>query len=68
VDKLANRLVDPGTTDDVKRALIEGASWCNQAFEATGFRKASKVDVLPPDFDGFQSVSSPAGGRFGHFQ
>ena len=40
--------VDPGAPDDVKKALIEGASWWNQAFEAAGFKNAFKVAVLPP--------------------
>ena len=43
--------VDPGAPDDVKQALIEGASWWNQAFEAAGFRNAFKVAVLPPGAD-----------------
>ncbi len=43
--------VDSGAPDDVKRALLEGASWWNQAFEAAGFRNAFKVDVLPDGAD-----------------
>jgi hypothetical protein len=43
--------VDSGAPEDVKKALIEGASWWAQAFEAAGFRNAFKVDVLPPDAD-----------------
>jgi hypothetical protein len=43
--------VDPGAPDDVKKALIEGANWWNQAFEAAGFRNAFKVDVLPESAD-----------------
>jgi hypothetical protein len=43
--------VDPGAPEDVKKALIEGAMWWNQAFEAAGFRNAFKVDVLPPGAD-----------------
>jgi len=43
--------VDPGAPEDVKKALVEGASWWNQAFEAAGFRNAFKVAVLPPDAD-----------------
>ena len=39
--------VDPGAPEDVRKALIEGASWWNQAFEAAGFRNAFKVAVLP---------------------
>jgi hypothetical protein len=43
--------VDPGAPEDVKKALLEGASWWNQAFEAAGFRNAFKVDVLPDGAD-----------------
>jgi hypothetical protein len=43
--------VDSGAPEDVKKALIEGAMWWNQAFEAAGFRNAFKVDVLPGDAD-----------------
>jgi len=43
--------VDSGAPDDVKKALVEGASWWNQAFEAAGFRNAFKVDVLPDGAD-----------------
>ncbi|MFN7914414.1 MAG: zinc-dependent metalloprotease [Vicinamibacterales bacterium] len=43
--------VDSGAPEDVRKALLEGASWWNQAFEAAGFRNAFKVDVLPPDAD-----------------
>jgi hypothetical protein len=43
--------VDPGAPADIRAALIEGASWWNQAFEAAGFRNAFQVKVLPPDAD-----------------
>jgi len=43
--------VDSGAPEDVKKALVEGASWWNQAFEAAGFRNAFKVDILPDDAD-----------------
>ena len=43
--------VDPGAPADVRQALIEGASWWNQAFEAAGFRNAFKVAVLPAGAD-----------------
>lgn len=43
--------VDPGAPEDVKKALIEGASWWNQAFEAAGFRNAFQVSVLPDGAD-----------------
>ena len=43
--------VDSGAPEDVKKALVEGASWWSPAFEAAGFRNAFKVDVLPADAD-----------------
>ncbi|MBV8898323.1 MAG: zinc-dependent metalloprotease, partial [Acidobacteriaceae bacterium] len=43
--------VDPGAPPDIRAALIEGASWWNQAFEAAGFRNAFQVKVLPTDTD-----------------
>src|ERR1700722_9058606 len=43
--------VDPGAPEDVKKALVEGASWWNQAFEAAGFRNGFKVAVLPDGID-----------------
>jgi hypothetical protein len=43
--------VDPGAPEDVKQALLEGASWWTQAFEAAGFRNGFKVDVLPDGAD-----------------
>lgn len=43
--------VDPGAPEPVRSALLEGASWWNQAFEAAGFRNAFQVKVLPVDAD-----------------
>ncbi|MCB0284246.1 MAG: zinc-dependent metalloprotease [Calditrichaeota bacterium] len=43
--------VDNGTPEPVRSALIEGASWWNQAFEAIGFENAFQVKVLPDDAD-----------------
>ncbi|MBI3492551.1 MAG: zinc-dependent metalloprotease [Acidobacteria bacterium] len=43
--------VDSGAPEDVKKALLEGASYWNQAFEAAGFRNGFKVDVLPDGAD-----------------
>jgi hypothetical protein len=43
--------VDPGAPADVKQALLDGARWWNQAFEAAGFTNAFKVDVLPDGAD-----------------
>ncbi|HWQ36183.1 MAG TPA: zinc-dependent metalloprotease [Blastocatellia bacterium] len=43
--------VDNGVPEPIRSALLEGASWWNQAFEAAGFRNAFQVRVLPPDAD-----------------
>ncbi len=43
--------LDPGTPEPVRSALIEGASWWNQAFEAIGYKNAFQVKVLPEDAD-----------------
>ncbi|HWK12330.1 MAG TPA: zinc-dependent metalloprotease, partial [Vicinamibacterales bacterium] len=43
--------VDPGAPAPIKQALIDGASWWNQAFEAAGFRNAFQVKELPADAD-----------------
>lgn len=43
--------VDSGAPEDVKKALIEGALWWNQAFEAAGFRNAFQVQELPDGAD-----------------
>jgi hypothetical protein len=43
--------VDSGAPADIKKALIEGAMWWNQAFEAAGFRNALIVEELPGDAD-----------------
>ncbi len=43
--------VDRGAPEPVRSALIEGASWWNQAFEAAGYKKAFRVEVMPPDAD-----------------
>jgi hypothetical protein len=43
--------VDNGAPPDVQQALLEGARWWNQAFEAAGFRNAFKVEVLPEGAD-----------------
>ncbi len=43
--------VDSGAPKDIQDALVEGASWWNQAFETAGFRNAFQVRVLPPDAD-----------------
>ncbi len=43
--------VDNGAPKAIQDALIEGASWWNQAYEAAGFRNAFQVRVLPADAD-----------------
>ncbi len=43
--------LDPGTPEPVRSALLEGARWWNQAFEAAGFINAFVVKVLPEDAD-----------------
>lgn len=43
--------LDPGTPEPVRSALLEGASWWNQAFEAAGFIDAFQVRVLPDTVD-----------------
>lgn len=43
--------LDRGAPEPVKSALIEGASWWNQAFEAAGFINAFQVKVLPEGVD-----------------
>lgn len=43
--------LDPGTPEPVRSALLEGASWWNQAFEAAGFINAFQVKMLPADAD-----------------
>ncbi len=39
--------VDRGAPEPIRSALIEGASWWNQAFEAAGYKDAFQVKVLP---------------------
>ncbi|OUS01098.1 peptidase [Flavobacteriales bacterium 33_180_T64] len=43
--------LDPGTPEPVRSALLEGASWWNQAYEAIGFIDAFQVKMLPKDAD-----------------
>ncbi|WP_378188260.1 zinc-dependent metalloprotease [Aquimarina sp. W85] len=43
--------LDPGTPEPVKTALLEGASWWNEAFEAIGYTNAFQVKMLPVDAD-----------------
>ena len=39
--------LDPGTPEPVRSALLDGARWWNQAFEAAGFRNGFRVELLP---------------------
>ena len=39
--------LDPGTPEPIRQALLEGAGWWNQAFEAAGYRNAFRVEMLP---------------------
>jgi hypothetical protein len=43
--------VDRGAPELVKKALIEGGSWWNQAFEAAGYKNAFQIMELPADAD-----------------
>ncbi|MBM3784774.1 MAG: DUF5117 domain-containing protein [Acidobacteria bacterium] len=43
--------VDNATPEPIRGALLEGARWWNQAFEAAGYRNAFQVEVLPADAD-----------------
>src|SRR3954462_13104703 len=43
--------VDNGTPEPIRSALLEGASWWNQAFEAAGYINAFQVKVLPDSAD-----------------
>lgn len=43
--------LDPGTPEPVRSALLEGAEWWNEAFEAIGYKDAFQVKMLPEDAD-----------------
>ncbi len=43
--------LDNGTPEPIRSALLEGARWWNQAFEAAGFINAFRVEILPDDAD-----------------
>ncbi len=43
--------LDNGTPEPIRSALMEGASWWNQAFEAAGYKNAFQVKLLPEDAD-----------------
>jgi predicted Zn-dependent protease len=43
--------LDNGTPEPIRSALLEGAQWWNQAFEAAGYKNAFQVKILPEDAD-----------------
>ncbi|MCU1328090.1 MAG: hypothetical protein JWN34_3460 [Bryobacterales bacterium] len=43
--------LDPGTPEPIRSALLDGARWWTEAFEAAGFRNAWRVEMLPPGAD-----------------
>ena len=43
--------LDPGTPEPVRTALMDGARWWNQAYEAIGFKEAFQVKMLPEGAD-----------------
>ncbi|MFT4046039.1 MAG: zinc-dependent metalloprotease [Solimonas sp.] len=53
--------IDPGAPPLIRQALLEGARWWSQAFEAAGYRNAFKVEMLPEGAD-------PLDGRYNIIQ
>ncbi len=43
--------LDRGAPEPVRSALLDGARWWNQAFEAAGYKDAFQVEILPEDAD-----------------
>ena len=43
--------MDPGAPEPIRSALMDGAQWWNQAFEAAGYKDAFQVKVLPEGAD-----------------
>ncbi|MDH3648226.1 MAG: zinc-dependent metalloprotease [Saprospiraceae bacterium] len=43
--------LDPGAPEPIRSALVGGAQWWNQAFEAAGYKDAFQVKILPADAD-----------------
>jgi len=43
--------LDPGAPEPVRTALLDGARWWNQAFEAAGYIDAFQVKMLPEGVD-----------------
>jgi hypothetical protein len=43
--------LDRGAPEPIRSALLDGARWWSQAFEAIGYRNAFRVEMLPEDAD-----------------
>src|SRR6267154_1517497 len=43
--------LDRGAPEPIRSALLEGARWWAQAFEAAGFKNAFRVELMPPGAD-----------------
>ncbi len=43
--------LDRGAPEPIRSALLEGARWWNQAFEAAGYINAFRVEMMPEDAD-----------------
>ena len=43
--------LDNGTPEPIRSALLKGASWWNEAFEAAGYKNAFIVKILPDSCD-----------------
>jgi len=43
--------LDRGAPEPIRSALLEGARWWNQAFEAAGYRNAFRVELMPDGAD-----------------
>jgi len=43
--------LDRGTPEPIRSALLDGARWWNQAFEAAGYKNAFQVEIMPEGAD-----------------
>jgi hypothetical protein len=43
--------LDRGTPEPIRSALLEGANWWQQAFEAAGYKNAFRVELMPEGAD-----------------
>jgi Met-zincin/Domain of unknown function (DUF5117) len=43
--------LDRGAPEPIRSALLEGAQWWNQAFEAAGYKNAFRVELMPEGAD-----------------